>query len=393
MQQSAVLPVFSPFPVRFVRGEGVYLFDENNRKYLDFGSGVAVNALGHCHPALLKALTEQGSKLWHCSNWYQITNQEQLAKTITDNSFADVVFLCNSGTEAIECTIKMVRAYFSAQQQPQRHRIITFHNAFHGRTFGAMAATGRGGFEPGLPGFDHVAYNDLEALKAAITPATAAVLIEPVQGEGGAIPATLEYLQAVRSLCDQHGILMCLDEIQTGIGRTGKLFAYEWAGIAPDILASAKGIGGGFPLGACLATHKAASGLTKGMHGSTFGGNPLASAVGQTVLHEILQPGFLQQVDTVARYLWQQLLRLLKTYPQVFSDARGAGLLLALKCTANNRTVAEALLEKGLLVIPAGDNVIRLIPPLIITHHDVDQAIHLLTEYATTVSVKEHSLA
>lgn len=383
---SSVLPVFKRFPVSFVRGEGVYLYDDTGKKYLDFGSGVAVNALGHCHPKPVKALETQGNALWHCSNWYEIPAQEHLAKILTEASFADYAFFGNSGAEAIECGIKMVRAFFSHRNEPNRYTIITCNNSFHGRTFGAISAMGRSGFEPTLPGFVHVPYGDIEALKAAITPYTAAVLLEPIQGEGGVNPARLDYLQAVRALTQQHGMLLFLDEIQTGIGRTGKLFAYEWAGIKPDIVASAKGLGGGFPIGACLATAHGASGMLAGMHGSTFGGNPLACAVASAVLEEILQPEFLPQVDKVARVLWHKLVDFIPASNGVFTAVRGAGLLLGLQCRDNNIDVAKALLKKGLLVVPAWDNVIRLLPPLIITEQHVDEALAILSAYKDTAN-------
>ncbi|MFN8693197.1 MAG: aspartate aminotransferase family protein [Holosporales bacterium] len=381
---SPVLPVYKPFPVDFVRGQGCMLYDAAGKGYLDFGSGVAVNALGHCHPALVKALGAQAETIWHCSNWYPVEGQRRLGQLLIDNSFADYVFFGNSGTEAIECGIKVVRSYFSSAGQPEKFRIIASHNAFHGRTFAALAAGGKPGFAPALDGFDHVPYGDIEALKAAITPATAGILLEPIQGEGGIFPASLDYLRAVRALCDERGVLLFFDEIQSGIGRTGKLFAHEWAGIKPDVLASAKGLGGGFPVGACLMTRGAARGMTSGTHGSTFGGNPLAMAVGAAVLHEILAPGFLARVDSVARLLWRELVQLVKDAPQTFSAVRGAGLMLGLECAAPhvNRDIADALLAEGLLVIPAGANVIRLIPPLIITDADVAHAIKILRTVA-----------
>jgi acetylornithine/N-succinyldiaminopimelate aminotransferase len=382
---SSILPVFSPMPVAFRHGEGVYVYDTQGKRYLDFGSGVAVNVLGHQHPALIQALEEQGRALWHCSNWYQVPNQERAAKVLTDNSFADYAFFGNSGAEAIECGIKMVRRYFSTQDRSNRYTIVVCTRAFHGRTTGAMAATGAVGCGPSLPGFHYIPYNDTDALKDALNTTVAAVLIEPIQGEGGVFPADIAYIKTARALTKEKGILLFLDEIQTGIGRTGKFFAYEWADIVPDVLASAKGLGGGFPVGVCLATKEAAKGMDKGSHGSTFGGNPLGMRIVLAVLDEVLKKGFLENVDDIARYLWQALVDLTKHYPSVFPLVRGAGLLLGLKCKDNHRTVAEHLLHKGLLVIPAGDNVIRLIPPLIITKSHVDEAIAILKEYANGV--------
>jgi acetylornithine/N-succinyldiaminopimelate aminotransferase len=381
---SAILPVFNRLPVSFASGNGAYLWDTTGKQYLDFGSGVAVTALGHAHPALMAALTQQSGRLWHCSNWYGIDEQETLAQQLVAHSFADYVFFGNSGTEAIECGIKIVRQHFAGTP---RHELISCAQSFHGRTFAALAASGKDTFPPGLPGFRQVAYNDIAALKAAITDTTAGVLLEPVQGEGGVHPASLDYLRAVRALCTEHGLLLFLDEIQTGIGRTGKLFAHEWAGITPDVLASAKGLGGGFPLGACLATKHAAKGFGAGLHGSTFGGNPLAMAVSRAVLETVLAPGFLEQVDRVARTLWHAVGALVEAYPSVFSQRRGAGLMLGLVCTHTpNLTVATALLERGLLVIPAGGNVVRLLPPLIITDEHVKEALAILTAYAQSVT-------
>ena len=375
MSASAILPVFRPLPIAFVRGEGVRLYDAQGRSYLDFGAGVAVSALGHAHPRLVSALTEQGGKLWHCSNWYQVPEQEHLARQLCDASFADYAFFGNSGAEAIECGLKIIRRHFIAKGEPQRFRIITATQGFHGRTLAEAAAMGKTEFGPLMPGFDQVPYGDIAALRAAITPETAGILLEPIQGEGGIVPAPAQYLQAVRNLADQHGILLFFDEIQTGIGRTGTLFAYEQTGIAPDILASAKGLGGGFPVGACLATRHAASGMGYGLHGSTYGGNPLAMAVASAVLDEILRPGFLEDIARKGDYLAAGLDHLVGG---AFTATRGHGLMRGLVCRDNNMDVARALLEQGLLVIPAGGNVIRLLPPLIVSTADIDAALAIL---------------
>jgi acetylornithine/N-succinyldiaminopimelate aminotransferase len=390
MSTSAILPVFRPLPVAFVRGEGVRLYDGDGKAYLDFGAGVAVTALGHAHPRLVQTLQEQGSKLWHCSNWYQVPEQEALATLLCDNSFADYAFFGNSGAEAIECGFKIIRRHFIAKDEPQRFRIITATQGFHGRTLAEAAAMGKTEFGPLMPGFDQVPYGDLAALQAAITPETAGILLEPIQGEGGIIPAPADYLRQVRDLADAHGILLFFDEIQTGIGRTGTLFAYEQTGVAPDILASAKGLGGGFPVGACLATKHAASGMGYGLHGSTYGGNPLAMAVGRAVLEEVLQPGFLAHVQARGDQLGAGLAALVQAPdrandPGAFTATRGHGLMRGLVCRDNNMDVARDLLARGLLVIPAGGNVIRLLPPLIVTEADVAAALQILTDYSQTV--------
>ena len=378
MSDSAILPVFRPMPVAFVRGQGVWLYDTDGKAYLDFGSGVAVSALGHAHPKLVQALTTQGSRLWHCSNWYQVPEQEHLARQLCDTSFADYAFFGNSGAEAIECGFKIIRRHFIAKNQPQRFRIITATQGFHGRTLAEAAAMGKTEFGPLMPGFDQVPYGDIAALQAAITPETAGILLEPVQGEGGIIPAPAHYLPAVRELANQHGILLFFDEIQTGIGRTGTLFAYEQTGITPDILASAKGLGGGFPVGACLATRHAASGMGYGLHGSTYGGTPLAMTVASAVLDEILSPGFLADVARKGAYLGAQLERLVGG---AFTATRGQGLMRGLVCRDTNMDVARALLDRGLLVIPAGGNVIRLLPPLIVQTAEIDEAVAILAAY------------
>ena len=387
-----VIPTYARLDVAFERGEGAYLYDDKGERYLDFGAGVAVNSLGHAHPHLVKTIVEQAGKLWHTSNIYRVSGQERLAKRLTDATFADTVFFTNSGVEAIEASIKMARRYQYVNGHPERFRTITFEGAFHGRTLAGIAAGGQAkyleGFGPKVEGFDQVPFGDLKLVEKAITPETAAILIEPIQGEGGLRPATPEFLRGLRKLCDEHGLLLILDEVQTGVARTGKLFAHEWAGITPDIMAIAKGIGGGFPMGACLATERAASGMTAGTHGSTFGGNPLAMAVGNAVLDVVLAPGFLEHVVKVANFARQQLAGLVAAHPQVFEDVRGEGLMLGLKMRVPNTEFVAALLRHKMLVIGAGDNVIRLLPPLIVTEDDVRAALKILSETAAEFEKK-----
>lgn len=377
-----VLPTYNRAAVSFVRGEGARVFTADGTAYLDFGAGVAVTSCGHAHPHLVQALTEQAHKIWHTSNIYQMPGQEKLAARLIENSFADTVFFCNSGAEANELLIKMARKFHFANGAPERNVIITFEGAFHGRTLATLAAGGQEkyleGFEPRISGFVQVPFGDLAAVAAAITPRTAGILIEPVQGEGGIRPVAPEFLKALRELCDSHGLLLLLDEIQCGVGRTGKLFAHEWAGITPDIMAVAKGIGGGFPLGACLATENAAKGMTAGSHGSTFGGNPLATAVGNAVLDVVLGEGFLANVRDTALYLKQKLASLKDTHPAVIEDIRGEGLMIGIKAKVANTALQAAALNEKLLTIGAGDNVVRLLPPLIITRTEVDEALSKL---------------
>jgi acetylornithine/N-succinyldiaminopimelate aminotransferase len=388
-----VLPTYARFDVAFERGEGAYVFDDKGERYLDFGGGIAVNSLGHAHPVLVKAITEQAQKLWHTSNLYRVAGQEKLAKRLTDATFADTVFFTNSGVEAIEASIKMARRYQYTNGHPERFRTITFEGAFHGRTLAGIAAGGQAkyleGFGPKVEGFDQVPFGDLKLVEAAITPETAAILIEPIQGEGGLRPATTEFLRGLRRICDEHGLLLILDEVQTGVARTGKLFAHEWAGIAPDIMAIAKGIGGGFPMGACLATERAASGMAVGSHGTTFGGNPLAMAVGNAVLDVVMAPGFIDHVEKVANFARQQLAGLVASHPSVFEDVRGQGLMLGLKMRVPNTEFVNALFQHKMLAVGAGDNVIRLLPPLIITEDDVRAALKILSETAADFEKKE----
>ncbi len=366
---SPVLPTYARIPLSFDRGEGAYLYTQEGEAYLDFGSGIAVNALGHAHPHLVKVLGEQASKLWHTSNLFNIPGQERLAKRLVEATFADTVFFTNSGGEAMECSIKMARKYHAFGGQPERYRIITFEGAFHGRTLATLAAGGQqkylDGFGPKVDGFDQVPFGDLDAVKAVIGDETAGILIEPIMGEGGIKLVEASFLRALRKLCDEHGLLLLLDEIQCGLGRTGKLYAHEWANITPDILATAKGLGGGFPVGGCLATEEAARGMTAGSHGSTFGGNPLAMAVGNGVLDIVLAPGFLQQVEDNAIILRQSLARLCDEFPDVIEEIRGSGLMMGVKCKVPNSDFSAACLAEKLVVIGAGENVVRILPPLI----------------------------
>ena len=389
---SPVLPTYARAKVAFERGEGMRVYTAEGDSYLDFGAGVAVTSCGHCHPHLVAALTEQAQKIWHTSNLYQMPGQEKLAKRLIEHSFADTVFFTNSGAEALECAIKMARKYQSAIGHPEKYRIITFEGAFHGRTLATIAAGGQAkyleGFGPKVDGFDQVPFGDHEALKAAIGPATAAILIEPVQGEGGIRPVPPQCLRGLRALCDANGLLLIYDEVQCGIGRTGKLFAYEWSGAAPDIMAIAKGIGGGFPIGACLATEKAAQGMTAGSHGSTFGGNPLGTAVANAVLDVILAPGFLEGVQQRTLALKQKLASLKDRHPSVIAEVRGEGLMMGLKCRVPNTALQQAALDQHLLVIGAGDNVVRLVPPLILTDADIAEAVDKLDRACQALEAK-----
>jgi len=385
-----ILPTYARAPVAFERGEGPFIFATDGRRFLDFGAGIAVNALGHAHPHLVAALNAQAAKLWHTSNLYQVPGQQRLAERLVAATFADTVFFCNSGGEALECSIKMARKFHAQQGAPQRYRLITFEGAFHGRTLATIAAGGQKkyleGFGPKVEGFDQVPFGDLNAVKAAIGPETAGILIEPIQGEGGIRVLAPEMMRALRELCDQHGILLVLDEVQSGMGRTGKLFAHEWSGVTPDIMAIAKALGGGFPVGACLATERAASGMTAGVHGSTFGGNPLAMAVANAVLDVVLEPSFLVHVNQVANYLKQQLAMVVDKHREVIEEVRGQGLMLGLKCKVANNTLIDALRERGMLAVGAGDNVVRVLPPLIIDEAHVRDAIGILNDACLSLS-------
>jgi acetylornithine/N-succinyldiaminopimelate aminotransferase len=386
---SHVLPTYNRAPLAFTKGEGSWLWAEDGSRYLDLGAGIAVNALGHAHPALVATLTEQAGKLWHVSNLYRIPEQERLADLLVDKTFADTVFFTNSGTEAAELAIKMVRKYWYEKGQPERTLILTFEGSFHGRSTGAIAAAGSEkmtkGFGPLMPGFQSLPFGDHDALRAALTDQVAAVMIEPVQGEGGIRTLPDACLKGLRDLCDATGALLVFDEVQCGMGRTGKLFAHEWAGVTPDIMMVAKGIGGGFPLGAVLATESAAFGMTAGTHGSTYGGNPLGCAVGAKVVEIIADDAFLSDVSRRAAQFRQGLEGLVAAHPQVFASVRGQGLMLGLKCTAANTDVVKAAYGQHLLTVPAADNVIRILPALTITEADIAEALARLDRAATAV--------
>jgi acetylornithine/N-succinyldiaminopimelate aminotransferase len=394
---SPLLPTYARAELSFEKGEGPWLFGRDGERYLDFGAGIAVNALGHAHPHLVQALTEQASKVWHTSNLFQIPEGERLASRLVENTFADVVFFSNSGAEANEAAIKMARKYHAADGHPERFRIITFEGAFHGRTLATIAAGGQAkyleGFGPKVEGFDQVPVEDLEALKAMIGPETAALMIEPIQGEGGIRTLSNAFLRELRSLCDSQGLLLIFDEIQTGVGRTGKLFAYEWTGVTPDIMAVAKGIGGGFPMGACLATAEAARGMTVGTHGTTFGGNPLAMAVGNAVLDVILEPGFLKEVERKGLLLKQRLAELKDRHPGIIADVRGQGLMMGLRTVVPNTEFIAAARAQKLLVIGAGDNVARLLPPLIISDTEISEAVNRIEAACSAIEAGQPSAA
>ncbi len=375
---SAVLGTYARINVEFDRGEGAYLITASGDRYLDFAAGVAVNILGHAHPHLVAALIEQARKVWHTSNLYRVTGQERLAERLCAVTFADKVFFANSGAEAMEASIKMARKYHSHRGYPERYRILTFEGAFHGRTLATIAAGNQpkhlAGFGPKVEGFDQVPLGDLAAARAAITKETAAILIEPIQGEGGIRSAGWPFLRALRELADEQGILLMLDEVQCGMGRTGKLFAYEWSGIEPDIMAVAKGLGGGFPIGACLATEKASAGMTPGTHGSTFGGNPLAAAAGNAVLDVVLKPNFLLHVREMGLLFKKQLADITVRHANIIAEVRGEGLMLGLGCNIPNTEVSSMLFAEKLLAVTAGENVVRLLPPLIVTETEIKEA-------------------
>ncbi|WP_109808554.1 aspartate aminotransferase family protein [Sphingosinithalassobacter portus] len=389
MSITALMPVYPRCDVRPVRGEGCYLIGERGERYLDFAAGIAVNALGHGHPHLTRAIQDQAATLMHVSNLYGSPQGEKLAQRIVDNSFADTVFFTNSGAEAVECAIKTARRYHYASGNPQKHTLITFHNAFHGRTMGSISATNqpkmREGFEPLAPGFKYAPFDDLEAALELIDENTAGFLVEPVQGEGGIRPASPEFLQGLRKACDEKGLLLVLDEVQCGYGRTGTYFAYEQYGIEPDILASAKGIGGGFPFGACLATEEAAKGMVFGTHGSTYGGNPLAMAAGQAILDVMLEPGFFEHVRTMGDRLRNALEQMIPNHDSLFDSVRGMGLMLGIKLkdpAVSRDFVAHARDNHGLLLVAAGENVVRVLPPLVIEDSHVSECVQKLSEAA-----------
>jgi acetylornithine/N-succinyldiaminopimelate aminotransferase len=389
---AAVMGTYARQNIVFTRGEGSWLFAENGDRYLDFGSGVAVNALGHAHPRLVAALTAQAEKLWHTSNLYRIEGQEAVAEKLTRLTFAERVFFCNSGAEACEGAIKVARRYHYVSGRPERQRIVTFRGAFHGRTLATLAAAGNPkyleGFGPEAGGFDHLEIDEFDQLESAVGPETAAVMLEPIQGEGGVRAFSSDQLRAAREICDKNGLLLILDEVQTGIGRTGKLFAHEWAGIVPDVMAIAKGLGGGFPTGAILATAEVADGMTPGTHGSTFGGNPLAMSVAATVLDVVTEPGFLESVQTKALHLKQGLAGLKDQHADIVEEIRGAGLLMGLKLQsqATPSQVVKAAAEEKLLLVGAGDNTVRILPPLIASDEEISQGLNILSRALSRVS-------
>jgi acetylornithine/N-succinyldiaminopimelate aminotransferase len=389
----ALLPTYNRTDIAFVRGEGSYLFAEDGKRYLDFGAGIAVNAFGHANPRLLKALIQQAGKLWHTSNLYRVPGQESLSKKLVASTFADTCFFVNSGTEAIELAIKMARRHHFANGRPERFHIISFEGAFHGRTYAAINAGGNEkyleGFGPRMPGFLQIPAGNLDAVKKAIGPETAAILIEPLQGESGVRVIAPEFLKGLRKLCDEHGLLLIFDEIQTGLGRTGKFFAYDALGIAPDIMTVAKALGGGFPVGAVLATAEAAKGMTVGTHGTTYGGNPLAMAVGNEAIDMILEPGFLAHVGKVAGYLHQQLGALIASHPDVFDSVRGQGLMVGLKMKTDAAAFISLARANGLIVLPAGDNVVRMLPPLTLSEAEAREGIELLSKTASQTEAQK----
>jgi len=376
---SHLLPTYARVHLAFERGEGAWLIATNGDRYLDFTSGVAVNALGHAHPRLVGALAEQAQKVWHVSNLYEIPEAERVAQKLCEASFADVVFFCNSGAEAMECAIKTARKYHSAIGAPERYRFVTFEGAFHGRTLATLAAGGQkkylDGFGPVVGGFDQVPFGDFEATKRAITNETAAILIEPIMGEGGVRVVEPAFLWALRELCDHQGLLLVFDEVQTGMGRTGELFGYQRAGVAPDIMALAKALGGGFPVGACLATAEAAKGMTVGTHGSTFGGNPLAMSAANAVLEVMLEPGFLDRVRRMALLFKQRLAEIKDRHPAVIAEVRGEGLLIGLRAVVPAADLVAALRAEKVIAVAAGDNVVRLLPPLIIGEQEIAEGV------------------
>jgi acetylornithine/N-succinyldiaminopimelate aminotransferase len=387
---SHLLPTYARVDLAFERGEGAWLVTADGERYLDFTSGVAVNALGHCHPHMIEAVTEQAKKVWHVSNLYRIPEGERLADRLCQASFADTVFFQNSGAEALECAIKMARKYQSASGAPERYRIVTFEGAFHGRTLAALAATGNkkylDGFGPPMPGFDQVAFGDLAAVKKAIGPETAAILVEPIQGEGGVRVAAPAFLRGLRELCDKHGLLLMFDEVQSGLARTGRLFDYQRSGVEPDIMTLAKALGGGFPIGACLATTEASKGMTVGTHGSTFGGNQLAMAAGNAVLDVLLAPGFLEHVQKVALLFKQRLAELKDRHSSVIAEVRGEGLLMGLRMVPPASAMVDELRNEKMITVAAGDNVVRLLPPLIIGETEVSEAVARIDRACTRLA-------
>ncbi|WP_407178133.1 aspartate aminotransferase family protein [Bradyrhizobium sp. STM 3562] len=387
---SHLLPVFARVDLAFERGEGAWLIATDGERYLDFTSGVAVNALGHAHPHLVKALQEQATKLWHMSNLFRSPDGERLAARLCEQSFADYVFFCNSGAEAMEGVIKVTRKHHAAKGHPERYRLVTFEGAFHGRTLATLAATGSAkyldGFGPPMDGFDQVPHGDLDAVKKAIGPHTAGILIEPIQGEGGVRTAPHAFFKGLRELCDTHGLLLAFDEVQTGMGRTGELFAYKRLGVIPDVMSLAKALGGGFPIGAVLATAEAAAGMTPGSHGSTFGGNPLAVAAAGAVLDVMLQPGFFERVQRISLLLKQKLASVVDRHKNIISEVRGEGLLVGVKAVVPSADLVTALRAQKLLTVSAGDNVVRFLPPLIVTEAEIEQSVDMLERACVALS-------
>ncbi len=383
---SALMPNYARADLAFERGEGAWLWTVDHRRFLDFGSGIATASLGHGHKHLAQAIADQAAKVMHVSNLYRIPQAERMAERLVQATFADSVFFCNSGAEANEGMIKMMRKAMAETGKPERFRIICFDGAFHGRTLATLAATGNAkylaGFGPVVEGFDHVPFNNMNAVRDAIGPATGGIIVEPVQGEGGVRPADMQFLRALRATCDEFGLVLGMDEVQSGMSRTGKLFAHEWAGIEPDVMTAAKGIAGGFPLGAVLAKEFVAKHMVPGTHGSTFGGNPLACAAGNAVLDVLLAPGFLDEVARKGAKLRAGLEEIAREFPSVFEDVRGMGLLLGMKCAVPQAEVQAACVAEGLMAITAGENVLRLAPPLVITDSDIDEALRMLRRAA-----------
>jgi len=379
---SAVMSTYGRYELEFEKGEGPFLYSTDGRRYLDFAAGIAVNSLGHSHPHLVKTLQDQAAKLWHVSNLYNIPEQTRLADRLAAATFADKVFFCSTGLEAMEGAIKLCRRYHFANDAPERWRVVTVEGAFHGRSLATIAAAKNEkhleGFGPPIDGFDQVPFNNLSELRNSIGPETAAIAFEPVQGEGGIRPADLDYLRSLRKIADEFGVLLLFDEVQCGNGRTGKLFAHEWADITPDVMAIAKGIGGGFPMGAFMATAEAAKGMVPGTHGSTFGGTPLAVAVGNAVLDVLLEDGFLDGVNKMGRLLWDRLNEVVGKYPDVYESVRGAGLMIGIKCVVPAGDVVVAFQKEGMLTVPAGENVARLLPPLNIDESHINEAMDII---------------
>jgi acetylornithine/N-succinyldiaminopimelate aminotransferase len=382
----AVMPTYARWEVEVDRGEGLYLHATDGRKFLDFTSGIGVTGLGHCHPQIVAAVSEQAKRLWHTSNLFRIPGQERLAQRLVENTFADTVFFGNSGAEACELAIKVVRKYQSETGHPERYRIIGCHGSFHGRTFATLAAAGNEaylkGFGPAMEGFDHVAFGNLNEMRAAVGKETAAIMVEPIQGEGGVRAAPEGYLRGLREIADEFGLLLAYDEVQCGMGRTGKLFAHEWESAPPDVMAIAKALGNGFPVGACLATERAAVGMVAGTHGSTFGGNPLAMAAGNAVLDVMLEPGFLSRVEAMAERLRTRVEMLVGAYPKLFAELRGSGLLLGIRCIVPAADFVAKLRQNGLLTLTAGENVLRILPPLIVGEREIDVALDVMNKVA-----------